>query len=312
MHTGTDYWKNYMERYFGSGHITDWQKSCREVTIRSNDEPLHLETYIYGDKKPTFIFSHGIVGYARLLLPFVLPLYHRGINVICPDLKGYGYNSHTRGDFSWDEHVTNLVDTARYARERFSGPLFIGGASMGGPLAYEAAVRFRQIDGLICWGLWNMTDGEFIENETSLKGKSRIVLPLLKLTKGLVERAAGTRMLRIDSVVSYDTLSGVPECNEMIRNDPQAGNFISVRGALSLLTQSRPSVAYENFLKPVLIFQGGADRMTPPQYTNETFLRIGCPDKRYIELDGAEHFPLQKRFYDEWCSKVSAFIRMNG
>ncbi len=308
MHTGPDYWKNYMERFFGKALIDDWQKSCREITIQSNGEDLHLETYHAGEDKPTLVFSHGIAGYARVLLPLILPLYHRNINIICPDLKGYGYNNHARGDFSWDEHVTNLIDCARYARAKYHGTLFLGGASMGGPLAYEAAVRFRKIDGLVCWCMWDMSSREFIGNETSLGRKTRLLLPFMKLA----ERLFGKLRLRTTSLISYDTLSGNPEFNNMVLEDPHAGTAISLRAAISLITKSKPTLSYENFMRPILVFQPGADRMTPSKYTYEAYLRIGNPDKRYIELDGCEHFPVEKRYYDEWISKVSSFIKLNS
>lgn len=308
MHTGSDYWKNYMERFFGKALIDDWKKSCREITIQSNGETLHVETYHAGEDKPTLIFSHGIAGYARVLLPFILPLFHRNINIICPDLKGYGYNSGIKGDFTWDEHVTNLTDCARYAREKYHGTLFMGGASMGGPLAYEAAARFRRIDGLVCWCLWDMSARDFIENETRLGKKNRLALPFMKLAA----KIAGSHTIPTTSVVSYDTLSAYPELNDMVLSDPQAGTRISIRAAVSLVTQSRPTLSYENFTRPILVFQPTADRMTPSNYTYETYLRIGNPDKRYIEVDGCEHFPVEKRCYDEWISKVSSFIKLNS
>lgn len=70
------------------------------VWIQSNDESLHIEMYYTGvPDATTIVFSHGITGYARLMLPFIMPLFEKGYNIIAPDLKGYGYNKGRKGDF---------------------------------------------------------------------------------------------------------------------------------------------------------------------------------------------------------------------
>ncbi len=74
MYKVKDYWKNYMEKWFGSDLISEWSRYCKEETMQSNNEKLHLETYVNREDKPTLIFSHGIAGYGRVLLPFVMPL----------------------------------------------------------------------------------------------------------------------------------------------------------------------------------------------------------------------------------------------
>jgi alpha-beta hydrolase superfamily lysophospholipase len=139
-----DYWKNYMERWFGRNLIAKWQEYVTEDWIESNGKKIHLEVYdTRNPEAPTFVFVHGIAGYARVLLPFLIPIRERGYNIVAPDLQGYGYNAGTKGDFEWNIHVQNICDTLRYSRNRFSGKLIAGGASMGGPLAYAAAVNLR-------------------------------------------------------------------------------------------------------------------------------------------------------------------------
>ncbi|MBA7534321.1 hypothetical protein ES705_26567 [subsurface metagenome] len=175
---------------------------------------------------------------------------------------------------------------------------------MGGPLAYEAATQIDDIAGIICWCLWDLSDREYVENETSMKKASFKILPFLKFLNSFL----GRMRIKTYSIVSYDTLTAVSKFNDMIKNDPQAGTLISLRGALSLILQSKPTLPYEKWIKPAIIFQPGSDRMTPPKYIKKVFDEIGSKDKKYIQLEGSAHFPVEKKYYEKWTEEVYNFI----
>lgn len=300
-----DYWKNYMERWFGSELIGQFSSHGTRVDIPSNNKHIGLEILEVDTAAPTLVFSHGIAGYARILLPFLIPLYRQGINIIAPDLEGYGYNGHQKGVFSWNHHVTNLTDTIRYAGDRFTGPLFVGGASMGGPLAYEAVSRTDcRIDGFVAWCLWNLNDPEFLEKETTFGKNLKLIIPFLKIASFLFGRLT----VPADWAISYDTLTDDDEFNNLIRNDPQAGSRISLGAALSLVLQSRPSMDYASWKIPTLVFQPEADQMTPASYTRDTFAGLGSGKKDYVSIPDAAHFPTDPSVYSMWGDKVLAFI----
>jgi alpha-beta hydrolase superfamily lysophospholipase len=201
-------------------------------------EKFNWEIYENNNKAaPTIVFAHGIAGYARILLPFVIPLFEKGYNLVVPDLQGYGYNKGMKGEFEWNSHKENLKDTVQYAKSRFMGPIFLGGASMGGPLAYAASCEVDGISGLLCWCLWDFSDKKFMQNETTTKRFTYLLLPLLRL----LSRFLGGFRLKTYRLVSYDTLTDSGEFNEMVKNDPQAGTRITLKGAVSLLTQSKPA-----------------------------------------------------------------------
>jgi len=95
-------------------------KVCWDSTDWFCSRKINLEIYKNTDlAKPTIVFSHGIAGYARVLLPFLIPLFEQGYNVIAPDLEGYGYNDRIKGDFTWDIHLQNLKDSVDYAKSVF-------------------------------------------------------------------------------------------------------------------------------------------------------------------------------------------------
>lgn len=306
MFEGMDYWKNYMTKWFGEDLIGKWHDWATEVVIESNQREMHLEVYDTGNPEATtIVFSHGIAGYARVLLPFIAPLREKGYNLVIPDLQGYGYNEGVKGDFEWNIHVRNLVDAVRYAKGRFSGKIVLGGASMGGPLAYAAASRSLDIDALVCWCLWDFSDREFMLKETNTKGMTYILTPLFRWMSALF----GDMRIKTYRLISYDTLTDSAEMNDMVKNDPQAGTHITLRGAASLLTQSKPIIPHEDFTLPVLVFQPGEDKMVPKYYSKRTFKTIGSKVKRLIELEGAAHFPTQKRYYVRWAEEADVFLK---
>lgn len=308
MHQGADFWKNYIERWFGKELIADWEDSVEIDSIISNNRRIQLEIYDTGNiEAKTIIFSHGIAGYARLLLPLTIPLFKRGYNLVVPDLQGYGYNEGLKGDFEWSAHVQNLIDAVDYAKKRFKGKLFLGGASMGGPLAYAAASKIgNKINGLICWCLWDFSDREFMTKETNTKYFTYPLIPIFWLATKIIGR------LRIKTyrLISYDTLTDSAEMNDLVKQDPQAGTHITLKGAISLILQSRPELKHEDFLLPTLVVQPGADNMTPKVYTERVFKKLGSKNKKYVELEGAAHFPTDRIYYEKWESAVDAFLKM--
>ena len=306
-YSGDDFWKNYMDNWFGAELIGKWSEYVTEETIISNNRNMHIEIYDAGNpNSPTLIFAHGIAGYARLLLPFLIPLREKGYNIIAPDLQGFGYSDGLKGDFEWDVHLKNLSDTINYAKQRFIGKIILGGASMGGPLAYATAARFGGIDALACWCLWDFSDKEFMLNETNTKKFTYLLIPVFRILGSVM----GNFRLNTYTLVSYDTLSDSCEMNSLVKEDPQAGTHISLKGAVSLVTQSKPDLPHDRFKLPVLVVQPGSDRMTPVKYIKKTFDKLGSEKKRYIELAGAEHFPTNKNFYEKWAEEFNDFVQL--
>jgi len=304
-HNGVDFWKNYMDIWFGNELITEWEKNVKVEEIQSINGPIKIEVYETDNiNNPTIVFSHGIAGYARVLLPFLMPLFKLGYNIVAPDLEGYGYNNRIKGNFTWNEHLENLKDTVEYARKRFTGKVFLGGGSMGGPLAYACDSRYNCADGLICWCLLEFSDKEFMIKETNTKKMTFFLLPIFKLLSKII----GKVRLKTYAFISYDTLTDDQEFNDLLKIDPQAGTLISFRGVSSLLTQSKPDILHEAYTKPVLLCQPKDDKMTPVYYMEKTFKKIHSKNKKYVAFSGP-HFPVKKETYQQWAKEVDAFIK---
>jgi alpha-beta hydrolase superfamily lysophospholipase len=301
---GREFWKNYMVAWFGEELIEKWEKLAEVKQIESINGKINIEVYKNRDvTKPVIVFSHGIAGYARLLLPFIIPLYEKGYNIIAPDLEGFGYNERKKGDFTFDIHQRNLKDVVMYARENFKGPVFLGGGSMGGPLAYAADARFDCADGLICWCLWDFSDREFIKDSSTTKGFTYYLIPFLKIASIILGRIT----VKTTRFVSYKALTSDQNFNSLLLGDPQSGSTISLRGALSLVTQGKPDLKHEFYEKPVLVCQPEDDEMTRSYHTKKVYDRLKSENKKYISFAGG-HFPTDKGAYVKWGECVDEFI----
>lgn len=304
-YTGNNFWKNYMINWFGEDLIEKWHKYAEIKQIDSINGKINIEVYKNIDPtKPTIVFSHGIAGYARLLLPFIIPLYEKGYNIVAPDLEGFGYNGRKRGDFTLNTHLHNLKDTVKFAREIFKGAVFLGGGSMGGPLAYATDARYNCADGLICWCLWDFYDREFIKDSSTTKGLTYYIIPLLKLTSKIL----GKLTVKTTRFVPYRALTTDPEFNTLIMKDPHSGNTISLKGVLSLVTQGKPDLKHELYEKPVLICQPEDDEMTRSYHTKKVYDRLKTKSKKYVDFNGG-HFPVDKDSYIKWGLIVDEFIK---
>lgn len=108
-------------------------------------------------------------------------------------------------------------------------------------------------------------------------------MKILRLSSALF----GKLRLKTYYFVSYDTLTDSMEFNNLLKTDPNAGTLISLRGACSLVTQSKPDMKHEDYEKPVLVCQPEHDKMTPGYYTKKTFEKIKSLKKEYCGFDGA-------------------------
>ncbi len=302
---GKDFWKNYMIHWFGEDLIEKWEKHVELRQIDSVKGKINIEIYRTADPaNPTLVFSHGIAGYARLLLPFLMPLFEKGYNIIAPDLEGYGFNERKKGDFSWEEHLANLNDSVEYAKTQFNGKIYLGGGSMGGPLAYATDVRYNCADGLICWCLWDFADKEFVD-KTGAAGKLTLMFaPVMKLVSTIFGKAT----FKSTKFVSYRDLTSSKQFNALIMQDPQSGNRLTLRGALSMVTQSKPDLKHELYKKPVLVCQPKDDKMTEARFTRRIYDRLGSENKQYVDFTGG-HWPVEKDKMIKWGEVVDQFIK---
>ncbi|MCP4049998.1 MAG: hypothetical protein GY730_04760 [bacterium] len=91
--------------------------------------------------------------------------------------------------------------------------------------------------------------------------------------------------------------------------DPAATTLISIRAAVSMLTQSKWETQPEDISIPTLIFQPSADRMTPPPFAKGVYDRLNC-SKKWIDLKGSDHMTTKSHYFEKiWSPEVDKWLR---
>lgn len=304
MYTGAEYWKNCMQSCFGAELIEKWKNLVEMDSIGSNNRDIHLDVYDTSNSEAeTIILLHGIAGYTRLMLPYIIPLREKGYNVVVPDLQGYGYSGGKKGDFEWKDHINNILDTIEYAEDRFDDRIVLSGVSMGAALTYAAACETDILAGIVCWCLWDIGGEDFISQQATTGKYTFGLIPIFRFLSSIINFR-----IKLNMFIDYNALSDSQELIDLIINDPKAGRYITLKGAASLIDQSQPAIEYKNFDLPALVFQPEEDQTVPKIYTKQAYDKLGSHVKKYVELKGAPHFPVQNKYYQRWAEEIDKFI----
>lgn len=98
------------------------------------------------------------------------------------------------------------------------------------------------------------------------------------------------------------------EVADLVREDPHSGTKMTLNAAISLLTQSIPDISYRDWKLPSFIVQPGADAMTPPKFTKKVYDQLGTEIKKYVIVEDALHYPVERQHYLTFADEVKEFV----
>lgn len=287
---GTRWWETQrIEKNFNY-----WQNLCTpdvaeraERLRQSYDIPstgirLHIDTYPQPDvDAPVLIFNHGVGSYGRMMTGLIMAFYDQGYTVVAGDRIGQGFSGGQRGIMTFEQNVQNAVDIARWAKTRFGAPVFMFGASMGGPVTYCAAAKGAPVDAIACFNLYDFSPGSadipdlFGTLATRLPSHFWFLLkPLswLRIPWKKVNAKAWARVID----------EREPHMNIIWSKDPLPLNFMSLKFIISL-ANSAPLIPFEQNQLPVLVINPNRDQMSDPMITKRNYERLSGP-KKYVEV----------------------------
>jgi len=236
------------------------------------------------------LFVHGFTEHSSRHARLVEPLVERGLAVHAFDLRGHGRSS---GDRVWVERFsryaddfdriwTTIRDSARSATLEETGsprraprPCFAMGFSIGGVIVGQWAIRYqRDAAGLV-----------LIAPAVSV---GRNVFPWLRRIANLASRwLPRLRLVRLGCA----NISSDPAVVEQFRHDPLVfhGRFPTRSGAEILRAGEELLANASQLRQPLLILQGGGDRVVEPAAAEQLGQAAGSADKTVRLYPGLFH-----------------------
>lgn len=276
--------------------------------------PIHLDRYTPADAsappRGTMILLHGGGGNGRVLSPLALMARELGLDVVAPDMPGYGLTVRNRNlkpsYVLWTRIATDLVSAER---TRSSGaPVFVWGLSLGGLLAYtvaaELAAAGEPVAGVIATTLADT------RKPTTMAAVGRNSLIgyggwySIKLLGSLLNPIR----MPIKWLSKMFWIANDPELSRVFMADRLAGGALVTMEFLASLVNLQLVQEPEAFTaSPLLLVHPALDPWTPLELSRQFFDRLACP-KKLVVLEGCGHLPIESPGIDQMRDAISQFV----
>ncbi|MYL62690.1 alpha/beta fold hydrolase [Bacillus hwajinpoensis] len=247
--------------------------------------------------KGVIVLVHGANEHHRRYDWLVSKWIEAGYHVVLGDLPGQGESTRRRGHIdSFDQYIETIDKWIKRAHE-FQLPVFLLGHSMGGLASIRTIMEKRpSLTGVIlsspCIGLVNPPN----KGVDILSKVLNPIVPSLRLNSKL-EPNIGTRN---------------PEFHKRDQEDPLMVQKVSVRWYRELLKAMKianeGARTFHNL--PLLVVQGGDDRIVDKQAVISWFNRIPLKEKAYKEWDGFYHEVFNEPDREDVFQTAKSFVEL--
>lgn len=230
---------------------------------------------------------HGFGLHKEAFSGFADQLAKRGVATYAIDVRGFGSwigdaKEEKRLDFY--QTLLDLRSTVYWVKRMNPGvPVFLLGESMGGAIALQATALFPEcVSGLIA----SVPGADFYG------GKKTAMEVALRMVRPNSEFDVGERVLV--KATSDENL------RQVWQSDPRAKLKLTPKQMtqFAAFMNRSPELARSITSAPVLMLQGGKDRLSKADGTKRLFSALKTPYKDYILLPESEHLIFEKGQYD--------------
>jgi acylglycerol lipase len=230
-----------------------------------------------GGMKASVIAVHGLAEHSGRYLNLVNHLVPSGYGVHSFDFEGHGKSDGMRGYIRRFRDYTDTLETYTQIITKQHGhlPLFLAGHSMGGLIALRFLLeRQRDFTGAVL-------SGPLIRPKEHVPAIFATLVEILSII---------FPKMRVHSLEAQ-YVSRDPEVVKAYIDDPLVfnGKITSRLGSELAKTMSLIATKAGEITLPLLIVQGGADKLVDPQGTQEFFGKVQSADKTIAVYDGLYH-----------------------
>ena len=268
---------------------------ARSFHIPSGKIGIHIDVYAQKQTTaPVVIVVHGLLSYGRLLSPMIRAFYERGYTVVVPDIGGNGFSGGVRGGNEMGDSISTIIDVSLWSRQRFDGPLYMAGISLGGAITYAAAAAGAPVSAISCTNLFTFDDHQVLAQLTGNR-LIPLALPLLRLVAvpfGWV-RLPVQWLHNIEAIVDQEESATLATAV----HDPIPPHYLSLNSMVSM-GYTPPAVPLSQNTVPVLVLNQVNDSILDPAVTLASYHQLGGP-KQYQELVSKAHWSFRPEFWKQ-------------
>lgn len=268
--------------------------TVRSLRIMDRHLPLHLTLLEVDPRAPVLIFLHGMTAHAGFymeMIPganYLRALAEAGFNVIGLDLQGHGRSGGARGLFTYRELIGNIRRAVDFARDRYNDRVGVTGSSMGGILAFYAALEDRRIRAAVCHNVLDLRD---IHPVLYLRRHS-VLVPLAEALRPLAG-VLGWLPIPVRAFLEPAHVFERPENLRRWKADRLCVWAYRLRSWISVFLNPADKPSIEAMEAPVRILVGERDRILPPEVHRAFAARLRCRHDLVV-VPGAGHMlPLE-------------------
>ncbi|MDD5269728.1 MAG: lysophospholipase [Candidatus Omnitrophica bacterium] len=271
-----------------------------EGSFKNKDaQNIIYRAFIPDSPKAVVVLAHGLGEHSMKYRYFGDMLYSAGIAAFLYDQRGHGRSQGRRvciGDFG--DYVSDLRQMAAIAKvEALCGKAFIVGLSMGGLLALEYAIRYRDDKDAI---------RGVVVSAPALKLKS----PPSGIEKGIVGLIALLMpRLTTPNRIPFEWLTHDKDLIKDTKEDKLSQRVISFGLYAEMIKAMRFVSENIGMLDvPALFIQGTDDKVVDMAGVREIFDRIPVKDKELALYEGMYHELLRETRREEIIGKIADWI----
>lgn len=230
---------------------------------------------------------HGLGLHKFVYEPFGKQMARVGINTYSIDVRGFGSFKNAPGGSELDlkntlTDIKGVIEEIRMVRPGM--PVVLLGESMGGAIAIQFAAQYPDlVDGVIACVPSGVRYAQQKEKLKTVVGLMKGGSKPMNVGPGILKRATANEELR-----------------DLWTNDPKARLLLSPKELIRFQSfMNQTDAAAAKVTNPVLMVQGGQDRLVKATGTQDLFRKIGTTDKDFVILGNAEHLIFEEGQFDE-------------
>ena len=282
----------------------DWLDRFAPTTVDGGAGRLNLEIGAADDAWGTLVFVPGTNAYALMYGQALSAMLDRGLNVVGLDPRGHGASDGRRGSYTLTELLDDLDRAIAHARQRFGGPIFVGGSSQGGIAAFYTAAERRDLAGAVCHNIADLGAPDRVRL-SRLEPVGRMAEPLVRGLARLLPELPVPMTVYLD--LAREPVIGLGNARDALYGDPALYPCVRLRALASLSGTPLP-VPVDAITTPVLVLHGGGDTLFPTDYVEGLYRRLPGDRHGFRLYPGLPHY-LVVDHVDAWIDDVVDWMR---